>query len=59
LRYIDSRRDRWGVEPICRVLQFAPATYYAAHCRPSSPRRLRDEELKAKIAKVHVDNLDV
>jgi len=28
VRYIDSRKDRWGVEPICRFLQFAPATYY-------------------------------
>lgn len=59
MRYIDSRKDRWGVEPICRVLQSAPATYYAARCRPPSPRRIRDEELKAKIAKVHTDNLDV
>jgi putative transposase len=59
VRYIDSRRDRWGVEPICRVLQFAPTTYYAARCRPPSPRRIRDEELKLKIAKVHTDNLDV
>ena len=30
MRFIDARRDRWGVEPICSVLQFAPATYYAA-----------------------------
>ncbi len=59
MRYIDARKGRWGVEPICKVLQFAPATYYAARCRPPSPRRLRDEELKAKIAKVHADNLDV
>ena len=59
MRYIDSRKDRWGVEPICRVLQFAPATYYAARCRPPSPRRIRDQELKTKIAKIHADNLDV
>ncbi len=59
MRYIDARKGRWGVEPICKDLQFAPATYYAARCRPPSPRRLRDEELKAKIAKVHADNLDV
>ena len=59
MRYIDARKGRWGVEPICRALQFAPATYYAARCRPPSPRRVRDEELKAKIAKVHADNLDV
>ena len=30
VRYIDARKGRWGVEPICRALQFAPATYYAA-----------------------------
>ena len=59
MRYIDARKGRWGVEPICRALQFAPATYYAARRRPPSPRRVRDEELKAKIAKVHADNLDV
>ena len=34
VRYIDARKGRWGVEPICRALQFAPATYYAAKCRP-------------------------
>ena len=28
---------RWGVEPICRVLQVAPSTYYAAKRRPPSP----------------------
>jgi hypothetical protein len=36
VRYIDARRDRWGVEPICRALQFAPATYYAQKTRPES-----------------------
>ena len=46
VRYIDSRRARWGVEPICKVLQFAPATYYAARTRPPSERSVRDEELK-------------
>jgi transposase len=32
-QYIRTHRERWGVEPICRVLQFAPATYYAATTR--------------------------
>jgi putative transposase len=27
---------RWGVEPICRVLQVAPSTYYATERRPPS-----------------------
>ena len=50
--YIDAQRDRYGVEPICTVLQFAPATYYAAKARPASARSLRDEELKAEITRV-------
>ncbi len=50
--YIDAQRDRYGVEPICRVLQFAPATYYAAKDRPTSARRLRDEVLKGEITRI-------
>ncbi len=42
--YIDAHRDEFGVEPICRVLQVAPSTYYAAKARELSPsqRSLRD-----------------
>ncbi len=50
--YIDAQRERYGVEPICRVLQFAPATYYAATSRPPSARRVRDEALKVDITRV-------
>ena len=50
--YIDAQRDRYGVEPICTVLQFAPATYYAAKARPASARSLRDEELKVEITHI-------
>ena len=46
-----------GVEPICSVLQFAPATYYAAKARPPSARAVRDEELKPEIARVHAREL--
>jgi putative transposase len=28
---IDANRDRYGVEPSCRVLPIAPSTYHAAH----------------------------
>ena len=38
IAYIDTHRDRFGVEPICSVLQFAPRTYYAAKARPPSAR---------------------
>ncbi len=52
-------KERWGVEPICKVLQFAPSTYYAAASRRPSARRQRDEELKVEIARVHRDNFGV
>ena len=50
--FIDAYRDRFGVEPICRVLQFAPSTYWSAKRRPRSARSIRDEELKVEIARV-------
>lgn len=53
VRYIESRRDRWGVEPICKALHFAPATYYAARKRSPSARAMRDEELVVEIRRVH------
>jgi putative transposase len=38
------------------VLQFAPATYYAARCRPPSARQVRDEALKVEITRVFEEN---
>ena len=58
MRYIDSRRDRWGIEPICRVLQFAPSTYYASRDRPPSARSLSDEAHKSETLRVHRSNCD-
>ena len=51
-RYIDDHRQEFGVEPICRVLQFAPATYYAAASREPSQREVRDEFLKDEIQRI-------
>ena len=41
--FIDEVRERFGVEPVCRVLsghgvRIAPRTYYAAKVRPPSTR---------------------
>ncbi len=58
MRYIDARKGRWGVEPICRALQFAPSTYYAARSRPPSARDLRDEALKVEIKRVYEASFD-
>ena len=56
IRYIDVHRDRFGVEPICTALQFAPSTYYAAKSRPPCRRRVRDEQLKPHIERVWREN---
>ena len=56
---IDAYRGRFGVEPICRALQFAPSTYWSAKCRPVSARSRRDEVLKVEIARVHAENFGV
>ena len=37
VEYIDEHRDEFGVEPICRVLQVAPSTYYAAKTPAGRP----------------------
>jgi putative transposase len=52
MRFITEHRARWGVEPICRVLQVAPSSYYAARSRPASARQRRDAELKVAIRRV-------
>ena len=42
--FIDEHRDEFGVESICRDLQVAPSTYYAAKKRRVAPsaRAVRD-----------------
>lgn len=54
--YIDAHKDKFGVEPICRTLQFAPATYYAATSRTPSARAVRDEELTGEVQRVWTEN---
>ena len=59
MSFIDENKWRWGVEPICRVLQFAPATYYASTTRPPSARRVRDHTLKEAIKRIWTEHLGV
>ena len=53
--FIDEHRELFGVEPICRVLQIAPSTYYAVKAREAAPsaQTLRDRELLAEIGRVY------
>ncbi|MGW1998607.1 IS3 family transposase [Embleya sp. NPDC001921] len=54
---IDHLRDKGlGVDPVCRVLDLSPSTYFARKKRPKSARRLRDEQLMALIEREHGDS---
>jgi putative transposase len=57
--FVDSHRESWGIEPICRTLQVAPSAYFEAKRRPPSARARRDQELKVAIRRVHRDNFGV
>ncbi len=59
IAYVEAHRKRFGVEPICQVLEIAPSTYYSAKKRPPCRRRVRDEELKVDIRRVFEANYAV
>jgi putative transposase len=48
-RYIEERRETFGVEPICRVLELPVSSFYARRSREPSRRELADRELVAEI----------
>jgi transposase InsO family protein len=54
---IDHLRDRGlGVDPVCRVLNLSPSTYFARKKRPKSARRARDEQLMPLIEQIHAES---
>ena len=65
MRFINANKDdivagrRLGVERICSVLQVAPSTYYAAHGRPASARKIRDAELAPRLLELWESNYSV
>jgi putative transposase len=64
VRYIDSHRERFGIEPICKVLPIAPSTYYEQKAQERDPdrrsaRAKRDEALKPEVERVYVENFCV
>lgn len=59
--FIDAHRADYGVEPMCRELPIAPATYYEHKARERDPGRLpdrhrRDEALKEEIERIYAEN---
>lgn len=62
--FIDAHREAYGVEPICRELPIAPATYYEHKAREVDPSRRpprvrRDEALKGEIKRVFEQHFEV
>ncbi len=62
--FIDEHRQEQGVESICTELPIAPSTCYThkaeqADPTKSSPRRRRDELLRAEIRRVWEENFSV
>ncbi|WP_404442897.1 IS3 family transposase [Microbacterium marinum] len=63
--FIDANKDdlidgrRLGVELICRLLQVAPSSYYAAKTRAPSARTVRDEELIPQLVELWETNYRV
>ncbi|MDI5937360.1 MULTISPECIES: IS3 family transposase [unclassified Micromonospora] len=52
---VDELRDRFGVEPVLRVIGVAVSTYYGwlTQAANPSPRRREDAELAVEIAEIH------
>ena len=59
MSFVTAHREHWGIEPICKTLQVAPSTYYAAVSHQPSTRQRSDERLKPEIARVHRSNFGV
>jgi putative transposase len=48
-RYVEARREVFGVEPICRAVGVPVSTYYARRSRKPSHRAIEDERLVEQI----------
>ncbi len=59
VNYINAHRSEFGVEPICRILQVAPSTYYAAKSRLPSARQLRDAVMMPILLAIWIANFKV
>ena len=58
MRFVDTHRDRFGVEPILRVLEIPVSTYYGwvARRRRPSPRDIEEVWLGEQIERIHRDS---
>ncbi len=59
--FVDENRDEFGVEFICKHMQVAPSTYYAAKQRETAPsaRAVRDVILMQVLLALWITNRKV
>ena len=57
-RFIDSYRERFGVEPVCRTLGVSASAYYQRAAGQRSPRQIEDERLSERIRELHRANYE-
>jgi len=55
--FIDEHRVEHGVEPICKVLQIAPSTYYAHAARKADPQRRSQRCKTDDVLMTHVERV--
>ena len=55
-RFIDEHRGRFGVEPICRVLDVSASAYYHRATGQRSDRVIEDERLLERVRELHAAN---
>jgi putative transposase len=56
--FIDSHRERFGVEPICEVLDVSASAYYQRATGERSARQIEDERLTVRVREVHEQNFE-
>jgi hypothetical protein len=57
-RFINERRDDFGVELICRTLDVSASAYYQRATGQRSAREIEDERLLGRIRQVHEANYE-
>ena len=54
--FIEEHRGRFGVEPICRILDVSASAYYHRATGERSARQIEDERLLERIRELHEAN---
>jgi transposase InsO family protein len=54
--FIEEHRERFGVEPICAILEVSASAYYERRTGCRSPRAIEDERLLGRIREIHERN---